>query len=263
MRGGAAERSSILLLSRNTVLIGALLITVASFGIGYFLGFRGGGSPAQEKQPAESAKTSDVFPPEEKRVIDLPVKDVAGKPATAKTAAANQPEQAAEASARTPDEAPAAQAKDEIPKGQDTAEKTRKPGLQKNEVRTAAVAANPVQDNASVKSSPPAQAGQAASTAPKSGRHTGAKAKKKAKNSVPSGKLYTVQVGAFPSRDGADQLYQKLKAKSYNPYIVDAGGSNDYFKVRVGSFKDKKAAEKSAAELSKKTGLQNFVTAAQ
>ena len=260
MRGGAAERSSILLLSRNTVLIGALLITVASFGIGYFLGFRGVGSPAQEKQPVESAKTSDVIPPEEKRVIELPVKDVAGKPAAAKTVAANQPAQAAEASAQTPDEAPATQAKDEIPKSQDTADKTGKPGLQKNEVRIAAVAANQVQDNASVKSSQPAQA---ASTAPKSGRHAGAKAKKKAKNSVPSGKLYTVQVGAFPSREGADQLYQNLKAKSYNPYIVDASGSNDYFKVRIGSFKDKKAAEKSAAELSKKTGLQNFVTAAQ
>src|SRR5208337_1994177 len=110
MRGGTTERSSILLLGRNTVLIGALLITVASFGIGYFLGLRGGNSATQEKQPVESAKASEVFPPEEKRVIDLPVKkDVAGKPAAAQNAAANQPEQAAEASAQTPDEAPAIQ----------------------------------------------------------------------------------------------------------------------------------------------------------
>src|SRR5208337_4459277 len=102
MRGGATERSSILLLSRNTVLIGALLITVASFGIGYFFGFRGGGSTGQDKQPVESAKTGDVFPPEDKRVIELPVKDVAGKPATAQSAPANQPEQDAEASAQKP-----------------------------------------------------------------------------------------------------------------------------------------------------------------
>ncbi len=258
MRGGATERSSILLLSRNTVLIGALLITVASFGIGYFFGFRGSGPPEQGKQPVESAKTSDVFPPEEKRVIELPVKDVAGKPAAA------QPEQAAEASAQKPSEQPAAQAKDEIPKSQDTTEKSKKPEPQKNEVRTAAVAANQVQDNAAVKSAQPAQqAARAESVASKSGRHTGEKAKKKAKNAVPSGKLYTVQVGAFPSKEGADQLYQNLKAKNYNPYIVNANGSNDYFKVRVGSFKHKKAAEKSAAALSKKTGLQNFVTAAQ
>ena len=266
MRGGAAERSSILLLSRNTVLIGALLITVASFGIGYFFGFRGGGSPEQEKQPVESAKTGEVFPPEEKRVIEPPAKDVAGKPATAQPAPANQPEQAAEASAQKPAEAAATQAKGEIRKSQDTTEKNKKAGTQKNEVRTAAVAANQVQDNVSVKSAQPVQpasAGQAGSAASKTGRHTGEKAKKKAKKSAPSGRLYTVQVGAFPSKEGADQLYQKLKAKSYNPYIVNASGSNDYFKVRIGTFKNKKAAEKSSAELLKKTGLQNFVTASQ
>src|SRR5208337_4110750 len=151
MRGGATERSSILLLSRNTVLIGALLITVASFGLGYFFGFRGSGPTEQDKQPVESAKTSDVFPPEEKRVIELPVKDVAGKPAAA------QPDQAAEASAQKPPESPAARAKVEIQKSQDTTEKSKKPEPQKTEVRTAAVAANQVQDNASVKSAQPAQ----------------------------------------------------------------------------------------------------------
>jgi cell division septation protein DedD len=243
------------------VLIGALLITIASFSIGYFFGFRVSGSPEQEKQTVESAKTGDILPPEEKRVIELPVKDAAGKPVTAQSAPANQPEQSAGASAQKPAEAPATQAKGEIPKkSQDTIETSKKPEPQKIEVSTAAVAANQVQDNASVKSSQPAQAGSAAS---KSGRHSGEKVKKKARNAVSSGKLYTVQVGAFPSKEGADQLYQNLKAKNYNPYIVNANGSSDYFKVRVGTFKDKKAAEKSAAALSKKTGLQNFVTAAQ
>jgi len=264
MRGGTTERSSILLLSRNTVLIGALLITIASFGIGYFLGFRGSGPTEQEKQAVESAKTGDILPPEEKRVIELPAKDAASKPASVQPAPANQPEQAAGASSQKPAEAPATQAKGEIPKSQETTEKSKKPEPQKSEVRTAAVAANQVQDNTSAQSAQPASAGQPAQAgASKSGRHSGEKAKKKARNAVSSGKLYTVQVGAFPSKEGADQLYQNLKAKNYNPYIVNASGSSDYFKVRVGSFKDKKAAEKSAAALSKKTGLQNFVTAAQ
>jgi cell division protein FtsN len=242
------------------VLIGALLITVASFGIGYFFGFRVSGPSEQEKQPVESVRTSDVLPPEEKRIIELPLKDAAGKPAAAQPAPVNQPEQAAEVSGQKPTEAPVPQAKDETPKSRDTTEKSKKPEPQKNEVRTAAVAANQVLDNTSAQSAQPAQAG---GTASKSGRHTGAKAKKKARNAVNSGKRYTVQVGAFPSKDGADQLYQNLKAKNYDPYIVNANGSNDYFKVRVGFFKDKKAAEKSAAALSKKTGLQNFVTAAR
>ena len=260
MRGGGTDRSSILLLSRNTVLIGALLIAVAGLGIGYFLGLRGGGQQEQEKQTVESAKTSEVFPPEEKRAIELPVKNAGGKPVTAKAEPATQPEQADEASVQKPKEAPAAQVKGEVPKGPDTAEKSKKTEQQKNEAKTAADAANKVQDNASVKSAQPAQAVNSAS---KGAAHAGEKAKKKAKKPVPSGKVYTVQVGAFPSKEGADQLYQSLKAKNYKPYIVNAGGSNDYYKVRIGSFKDKKAAEKSAAALSKKTGLQNFVTAAQ
>lgn len=264
MRGGATERSSILLLSRNTVVIGALLITVASFGIGYFFGFRGVGLTGQDKQPVESAKTGEILPSEDKRVIELPVKDVAGQPAGAQSAPSNQPEQAAEASAQKPAEASATRAKGETQKKQETNEKTKKPEPQKNEVRTAAVAANQVVDNGSVKSAPPAPAVQPAQAgASKAGRQTGEKAKKKAKKSAPSGRLYTVQVGAFPSKEGADQLYQNLKAKHLNPYIVGANGSNDYFKVRIGTFKNKKAAEKSSAELLKKTGLQNFVTASQ
>jgi len=258
MRGGATERSSILLLSRNTVIMGALLITVASFGIGYFFGFRGVGLTGQDKQTVEGTKTGEVLPSEDKRVIELPVKDVAGQSPGAQSSPTNQPEQATEASAQKSAGAPATQAKGEIPKKQDTIEKNKKSEPQKNEVRTAAVAANQVQDNTSVQSAQPAQAG-----ASKTGRHTGEKAKKKGKKSVPSGRLYTVQVGAFPSKEGADQLYQNLKAKHFNPYIVSANGSNDYFKVRIGTFKNKKAAEKSSAELLKKTGLQNFVTASQ
>ncbi len=267
MRGGATERSSIMLLSRNTVIIGALLITVASFGIGYFFGFRGVGLTGQDKQTVESTKTGEVLPSEDKRVIELPVKDVAGQPTGVQSSPTNQPEQATEASAQKSAGAPATQAKGDIPKKQDTIEKNKKPEPQKNEVRTAAVAANQVQDNTSVKSAQPVQpaaAGQPAQAgASKTGRHTGEKAKKKAKKSVPSGRLYTVQVGAFPNKEGADQLYQSLKAKHLNPYIVSASGSNDYFKVRIGTFKNKKAAEKSSAELLKKTGLQNFVTASQ
>ena len=261
MRGGAAERSSILLLNRNSVLIGALLITVVSFGMGYFFGFRGSGSPEQDKRPVESAKASYVLSPEEKRVLDPTVKDIAGKPAAAaQSEPANQPGQAAETSAPKETEAPETQAKAEVPKSLDATEKNKKPKPQKNEVGTAAVVSKQLQDQASLQSD---QAARSVNAAPKSGRPAGGKAKKKPKYAGHSGKLYAVQVGAFPSKEGAEQLYQNLKAKKYNVYIVDAKGSGDYFKVRVGSFKDRKTAEKSAAALSKKTGLQNFVTATQ
>jgi cell division septation protein DedD len=119
-----------------------------------------------------------------------------------------------------------------------------------------------VTDDASVQSDQPASAGQSGSASAKTGRHAGAKAKKKAKSTDSSVKPFSVQMGAFPNKEGAEQLFQKLKASGYKPYIVNANGSNTYFKVRIGSFKNKKVAEKSAAELLKKTGLQNFVTAA-
>ncbi|HKN19260.1 MAG TPA: hypothetical protein VJW95_05630, partial [Dissulfurispiraceae bacterium] len=155
-------------MNRNSVLIGALLIAVVSFGMGYFFGFRGSGSPEQVKQPVESAKTGYALSTEEKRVIDLPVKDVAGNPAAAaQSAPANQSGQAVEPTVQKATEAPGTQAKVEIPKSLDATEKNKKPEPQKNEVRTAAVAANQVQDKASVKSDEAAPPVNAAS---KSGR---------------------------------------------------------------------------------------------
>jgi cell division protein FtsN len=278
-----SERSSILLLGRNTVVIGALLITIASFGIGYFFGFKGSGSPEQEKQVAQSAKAGEVSPLEENRIIDLPVKDAAGKAPSAQASTAKQSEPVGEASGQNATEQAADQATEkakpklkveaeppgtkktsaEITDKRDKADKISSPKLQKNETRITAAPANQATADASVQSAQADQTAKAVSAAPKNGRHAGEKAKKKSKNSGSSGKMYTVQIGAFPNKEGAEQLYKNLKASGYRPYIVNANESNDYFKVRIGTFKNKKAAEKSAAELLKKTGLQNFVTASQ
>jgi len=238
-----SERSSILLMGRNTVVIGAVVITVASFAIGYFLGFKGGGSPEQEKQQqvAQNPKAGDLLPLEEKRVIDLPVKDVPSKPLAAQPAPAKQAEQVAEASAQKPAE-PAA--------SPDTKAKSSKKETKE---------ANQPQAEASA---PAEQAAKPAASTAKTGGHAAEKAKKKAKGGAHTGKLYAVQIGAFPSKEGAEQMSQNLKASGLKPYIVSASDGS-YYKVRIGNFKNKKTAEKSAAALSKKTGLQNFVTAAQ
>lgn len=57
-----SERSSILLPGRTTVVIGAVLITIASFGTGYFFGFRGSSLSEQEELAAKSAKTAETVP---------------------------------------------------------------------------------------------------------------------------------------------------------------------------------------------------------
>ncbi len=281
MRGGVSERSSILLLGRNTVVIGAFLITIASFGIGYFFGFRGSGSSDQDKQVVQSPKTPEGLPLDENRIIDLPLKDVAKKPTSAQSppaklsepvkeaSAQNAPEQAAEqgtekATEKTTEKTKPksqSQVESEPPAGQKTS-KGPNSKLHKSETSIVSTAANQAAADASVQSDQPASAGQSGSASAKTGRHAGAKAKKKAKTIVSPVKPYSVQMGAFPNKEGAEQLFQSLKANGYKPYIVNASGSNTYFKVRIGNFKNKKAAEKSAAELLKKTGLQNFVTAA-
>ncbi|MBF0558324.1 MAG: SPOR domain-containing protein [Nitrospirae bacterium] len=269
MRGGVTERSSILLLGRNTVVIGAVLITIASFGIGYFFGFRGSGTSEQEKPGVQSAKTSETVPLEEKRVIDLPVKDITGKGAPSAVATAKEAEPDAGADAEKQPEAaaesPKTKAKNETaPPVTQKAAADQNQKTKKVESKTAPAAANQAQADASAQSEQSAQADKTEAAPSKNGKHAAGKAKKKVKAvSPPTGKLYAVQIGAFPNKEGAEQLFQTLKSNGYSPYIINASEDNAYYKVRIGAFKNKKDAEKSAAEIVKKTGLQNFITAAQ
>lgn len=268
MRGGVSDRSSILLLGRNTVVIGAVLITIASFGMGYFFGFRGNSTSEQEKPGVQSAKTPETVPLEEKRVIDLPVKDITGKaaPSVAAPAKETEPDAGAEAE-KQPEaaESPKTKAKSEAaPPVTQKAAADQNQKTRKVESKTAPAAANQPQADASAQSGQSAQADKAEAAPSKNDKHAAGKAKKKVKAaSVPKGKLYAVQIGAFPNKEGAEQLFQTLKSNGYSPYIINASEDNAYYKVRIGAFKNKKDAEKNAAEILKKTGLQNFITAAQ
>jgi cell division septation protein DedD len=62
---------------------------------------------------------------------------------------------------------------------------------------------------------------------------------------------YTVQVAAVKRRDEADAIVKRLKAKGYDAYVfVPEGGDNlGVFRVRVGSFKDKRQADLLAERL--------------
>jgi len=268
MRGGVSDRSSILLLGRNTVVIGAVLITIASFGIGYFFGFRGSSPSEQEKPVVQAAKTAETVPLEEKQVVDLPVKDNTGNAVSSQIAPANRPEPEGESVPEKQLQPTAEGSKPKVkietePSGKPKTPVDQYPKIGKNDIKAAASAANQEQADVSVQSVQSGQSEKTTVIAPKSRRHAGAKAKTRAKSSVPSGKLYAVQIGAFPNKEGAEQLFQNLKASGYSPYIINGGENNAYYKVRIGTFKKKKDAEKSAAELLKKTGLQNFITASQ
>jgi cell division septation protein DedD len=62
---------------------------------------------------------------------------------------------------------------------------------------------------------------------------------------------YTVQVAAVKRRDEADAIVKRLKAKGYDAYVFvpEGGDSLGVFRVRVGSFTDKRQADLLAERL--------------
>lgn len=82
--------------------------------------------------------------------------------------------------------------------------------------------------------------------------------------SAPSGKVrYTVQVGSYPDRDLADEEMKRMKKRGYAAFITatELPEKGTWYRVRLGSFSNKAAAEKLAKELRTKEGLSPFVTA--
>ena len=62
---------------------------------------------------------------------------------------------------------------------------------------------------------------------------------------------YTVQVAAVKRRDEADAIVKRLKSKGYDAYVFvpEGGDSLGVFRVRMGSFKDRRQAEMLAERL--------------
>jgi cell division septation protein DedD len=248
MRFRGTERSSILLLGRNTVVIGAVVITILSFGLGYFLGFKGGDFTKPEDQKEEIVSEKPQIPPaaqEEKRVLESsPEQPIAPpiKPFEAPQEAKSQ--KPAEKEVPAEKEAPKEQPKDQKAEKAVKTDDKQEPEKDKKQAADDKIAGRiQAEVDAKAKAAKPDKTPAKAKTAQKP-------AAKKA---------YTIQFGAFPNKEGAEQLQQNLKAKKIKAYIVK--GENDpYFRVRTGEFQNKKEADRQAATLEKQTGLQNFVT---
>ena len=67
----------------------------------------------------------------------------------------------------------------------------------------------------------------------------------------PSAGNYTVQVAAVSRREDADGIVNHLKTKRYEAYVVapEPGDKPAMFRVRIGSFKDKRQADRLAERL--------------
>jgi len=69
-------------------------------------------------------------------------------------------------------------------------------------------------------------------------------------------KVYTVQVGAFSKKEGAQNLAKKIRAKGYQTYVIKG---KTLYKVQVGEFKTLDEA-RAISETLKKLGYEIWVT---
>jgi cell division protein FtsN len=255
MRVRGPERSSILLLGRSTVVIGAVVITLLSFGLGYFWGYKGGDVSQTEKEESTAEQKTHI-PPEDKKVLEptagnAPIIAPSVKPPEFPQEI--KPQKPLEQEKEPPKEQKAVEDRMdksqqiEIAEGKDAQFENKQPADKDSpEVKTAGTETDK-QSGKKLKKKVQPKASQSTKTA-------------KFQSHVSKKRLYAIQVRDFPNKEGAEQLQQSLKAKGIRAYVVSGSESDPYFRVRAGSFKNRKDAELEAEKLQKQTGLQNFVT---
>lgn len=78
------------------------------------------------------------------------------------------------------------------------------------------------------------------------------------------GGAFTVQVGAMPNRAEADALVAQLRSRGLSPYVVEADipGKGHFYRVRIGRFPTREAAQRYLADLKREAELGGFVAQA-
>lgn len=233
MKNKISDRSTLMLLNRTSVILGALAITAVSLAVGYFLGYKSSSlSTVNESQTIIDSKTQlqPVTPPTpevknpDAPVLSLPQNEP--KPILQPLKPVEEPKTSSEIipQAKEPEQAAKTTQK---PTALDTQDMPKNKQTQNNQTpkqpTTNAVDTNP-------------------------------------KTTQPPTKTYTIQLGAFPQKEGAIELQNKLKAMGIKTYITTKTAKDPYYKVRTGSYKNKKDALNAAKQLQAKTGLPNFIT---
>ena len=74
---------------------------------------------------------------------------------------------------------------------------------------------------------------------------------------------YTVQVGSYEDKAMAEDEVRNMKQRGYAAFVVasDIPDKGTWYRVRVGSFSNKQAAEKLAKDLQVKEGISSYITA--
>lgn len=76
---------------------------------------------------------------------------------------------------------------------------------------------------------------------------------------------YTLQLSAAPSRPEADRFAANLRSKGYAPYVVEAQvpGKGTWFRVRLGRFASRDAAQRYLTDFRRETKMEAFVAAVE
>ncbi len=87
-----------------------------------------------------------------------------------------------------------------------------------------------------------------------------ARAEKRPAEAAPNGQ-FTLQLSASQSRAEADRFAGQLRDKGYAPYIVEAtvAGRGTWYRVRMGSFATRDAAQRYLTDFRRETQLEAFV----
>ena len=74
---------------------------------------------------------------------------------------------------------------------------------------------------------------------------------------------HTVQISSHQEKQPADEMVNKLKRYGFPAFVVASKlpGTGTRYRVRIGSFTDKAAAERKRSEISKKTGMPSIIVA--
>jgi cell division septation protein DedD len=79
----------------------------------------------------------------------------------------------------------------------------------------------------------------------------------------PGSKLrYTIQVASYQEKEMAEEEARRMKTRGYAAFVVSSSvpDKGTWYRVRLGSFSNKAAAEKLANELRAKEGISPFIT---
>lgn len=73
---------------------------------------------------------------------------------------------------------------------------------------------------------------------------------------------FTVQAAALPSRAEADAFAAKLRKRGLSPTVIaaDVPGKGTFYRVRLGKFQTREAADRYLKDFQRETGLSGFVT---